>query len=193
VHATVGVSTQHEGAAAIDLRLTPRSMSLAPGRSVLVHVAAVTASPASGTSTADGAVVVATGGGGAVRIPWSVPFAPYGASLIGAATLSAEQFKASDTAPALLTLALGSVLEVGGRAEIEPLQRLDVYLARAGGKSVGLLARVRDVLPGSYTFGLTGRGPDGRPLAPGRYVVNVVAYPVDAGAPTRRSLSFELG
>jgi len=193
VHATVGVSTQHEGAAAIDLSLAPRSVSLAPGGSVLVHVAAVTASPVSGTSTADGAVVVATAGGGGVRIPWSIPFAPSGASLIGAATLSAEQFKASDTAPALLTLGLGSVLEVGGRAEIEPLQQLDIDLARADGKSVGLLARMRDVLPGSYTFGLTGRGPGGRPLSPGRYVVTVVAYPVDAGAPTRRSLSFELG
>jgi hypothetical protein len=33
------------------------------------------------------------------------------------------------------------------------------------------------VLPGRYTFGLTGRAPDGDPLPAGRYTVNIVARP----------------
>jgi len=48
------------------------------------------------------------------------------------------------------------------------------------------------VLPGRYTFGLTGRGPDGQLLPPGSYSVRVVAYPVDNGLASRRKLNFTL-
>jgi len=41
-------------------------------------------------------------------------------------------------------------------------------------------------------FGLTGRRPSGEPLPPGRYVVTLVAYPVDGGAPSRRKVGFTL-
>ena len=58
-------------------------------------------------------------------------------------------------------------LDVDGRPEIRPLSRLDVVLWRADGTQVGLLARLRDVLPGRDTFGLTGRDPDGQLLPPG--------------------------
>jgi len=72
------------------------------------------------------------------------------------------------------------------------VQQLDVLLQRADGTAVGLLARLRDVLPGRYTFGLTGRGPDGQLLPPGNYVLRVIAYPVEEGPPDRRRLSFTL-
>ena len=52
--------------------------------------------------------------------------------------------------------------------------------------------RLRDVLPGRYTFGLTGRDPNGQLLAPGTYSVRVVAYPVDIGPPSRRKLTFTI-
>jgi hypothetical protein len=51
---------------------------------------------------------------------------------------------------------------------------------------------MRYVLPGRYTFGLTGRGPDGQVLPPGSYSVRVVAYPVDTGLASRRKLNFTL-
>jgi hypothetical protein len=57
---------------------------------------------------------------------------------------------------------------------------------------VGLLARLRDVLPGRYTFGLTGRGPDGQLLPPGDYSLRVIAYPVEQVPPDRRRLAFTL-
>jgi hypothetical protein len=43
---------------------------------------------------------------------------------------------------------------------------------------------MHDLLPGRYAFGLTGRGPAGKPLAPGRYVVRLRAHPPagDVGA-----------
>jgi hypothetical protein len=36
-------------------------------------------------------------------------------------------------------------------------------------------------LPGRYAFGLTGRGPAGKRLRPGRYELRLTAHAVDAG------------
>ena len=44
------------------------------------------------------------------------------------------------------------------------------------------MARLRDVLPGRYAFGLTGRGPRGGPLAKGPYRLRVLAVPPDGPA-----------
>jgi hypothetical protein len=159
---------------------------------VLVRIGAVTASAPSGSSTADGAVVVRVAGGGQIRVPWAIAFGPDGVDLIGRASLSAKSFKASDVTPALLALDVGRVLGVAGQSEIRPLAMLDVDLWRSDGTRVGLLARLRDVLPGRYTFGLTGRGPDGQLLPPGGYVVHVTGYPVDGSPVSRRRLPFVL-
>lgn len=185
------IRTQDEGAAAVDFSLRPSHVAVRPGHSALVHVTATTASEAVGTRAADGAVVGSIEGGGTIRVPWALAFAPAGSSLIGAATLSSP-FKPSDARPALLTVDAGTVQTVAGTPELHPVSRLDVLLARAGGAQVGLLARLRDVLPGRYTFGLTGRGPGGAPLPPGRYLLTLVAYPVDGGPPSRRKLRFTL-
>jgi hypothetical protein len=189
---TLAARTQDEGAAAVDFLLRPSALTLRPGRSVLVHLKAITASAPSGTSTADGAVVVSVQGGAAVRVPWAIAFGPSAVDLIPAVALSARSFGHSDTKPALLSIDAGRVLGVAGRPEIEPVRQLDVVLFRSDGTAVGLLARLRDVLPGRYTFGLTGRGPDGGPLPSGTYVLHVLAYPVQPGPPTRRRLVFTL-
>jgi hypothetical protein len=186
------IRTQHEGAAPLDFTLRPSRLAIRPGRSALVHVDARTASRALGNATADGAVVVTVAGGGTTRIPWAVAFEAQRVDLIGAASLSSTTFPASDTSPARLVVRAGRVTAVGGRIEIRPLARLDLVLRHADGVNVGLLARLRDVLPGRYTFGLTGRGPGGAPLPPGRYVVALLAYPADGGPPSRRDLGFAL-
>jgi hypothetical protein len=188
----LGIRTQHEGAATLEFTLRPAHLVLSPGRSVLVHIDALTASRAIGDETADGAVIGSVAGGGTVRIPWALAFDARPVDLIARASLSRTAFAASDTRPALLTLQAGRVIASGGRIEVRPLARLDVVLRRPGGASLGLLARVRDVLPGLYAFGLTGRGPGGAPLAPGRYVAVVLAYPADGGPPSRRELGFTL-
>jgi hypothetical protein len=145
-----------------------------------------------GAATTDGAVVVGVDGGGGIRIPWAIAFGPGDINLIPAATLSSRSFTASDTRPALLAVDAGRVLEVAGRPELRPVSRLDVELWRTDGTEVGTLARLRDVLPGRYTFGLTGRGPDGQLLAPGTYQIRIVAFPVDVGKASRRRLNFTL-
>ena len=192
LHVALGVRTQDEGAAAVDLHLHPTGVTLEQGESVLVRLNAITASAPSGSATADGSVLVVVRGGSAIRVPWAIAFGRDDVDLIGSARLSAKSFGHSDTKPALLTLDAGRVLEVGGRPELRPVRQLDVVLLRADGSTVGLLARLRDVLPGRYTFGLTGRGPDGQLLSPGGYVLRVLAYPVEQGPPNRRRLPFTL-
>ena len=93
----------------------------------------------------------------------------------------------SDRAPAVLTVQAGQVQDRGGRRQVRPLSQLDVELWR-GGERLGLLARLRDVLPGRYAFGLTGRGPRGGPLARGATACASSRRPADgpAEAKTRR-------
>ena len=61
---------------------------------------------------------------------------------------------------------------------------LEAELWTKAGRRLGLLTRLRDLLPGRYAFGVTGRGPDGRKLRPGRYAIRLRAHPVagDTGA-----------
>ena len=73
----------------------------------------------------------------------------------------------------MLGVDAGQVLDVAGRPQIRPVRQLDVLLYRSDGTAVGLLARLRDVLPGRYTFGITGRAPDGQLLPPGDYQVEL--------------------
>jgi subtilisin family serine protease len=192
LHVTLGIRTQDEGAAALRFALRPARLTIDPGRSRVVGVDATTTSRAIGNQTADGAVVASIEGGGSVRVPWAMAFGSDDVQLVRAASLSSSEFSASDRRPALLTVDVGVVDGAAGRIDVRPLTRLDLLLARAEGPALGLLARLRDVLPGRYTFGLTGRGPSGEPLAPGRYVVTLVGYPVDGGRPSRRKLGFTL-
>ena len=188
----LGVRTLGEGAAAVDFSLRPGRITLAKGKSVLVRLNAITASAPSGDATAEGTVLVAVRGGGGIRIPWAIAFGRADVNLIAGATMSQRSFHASDTKPILLAVDAGRVLDAGGRPDIRPVRQLDVVLYRSNGAAVGLLARLRDVLPGRYTFGLTGRGPDGQLLAPGNYELRLRAFPVDQGPPYRRRLRFSV-
>jgi hypothetical protein len=167
-------------------------VTLPRGESVEIHLNAITASAPSGAAPSDGSVVVGVEGGGGIHVPWAIAFGPSDVDLIGSASLSSKSFSASDTKPALLAVDAGRVLSVGGKVEIRPAARLDVQLWRADGSQVGTLARLRDVLPGRYTFGITGRDPDGQLLPPATYSIRVVAYPVDGGIPSRRKLAFAI-
>jgi hypothetical protein len=57
---------------------------------------------------------------------------------------------------------------------VRPVEALEVRLFR-GGELLGTLARRNELLPGRYTFALTGRGPGGERLRRGTYVVRVLA------------------
>jgi hypothetical protein len=53
-----------------------------------------------------------------------------------------------------------------------------------------VIARLRNLLPGRYSFGLTGRDPGGQLLAPGPYGLRVIASPAGGGRPTVRTVDF---
>jgi hypothetical protein len=72
-----------------------------------------------------------------------------------------------------------------------PVSHLDLELWR-GDERMGRLARLRNLLPGRYTFGLTGRGPLGRRLRPGPYQLRLFAYPPGDGPPSRQNVEFEI-
>ena len=82
--------------------------------------------------------------------------------------------------------------ELDGRAAVQPLSRLDLELSSPNGGRIGLLARLRDVLPGRYSFGVTGRDPTGQLLPSGDYQLRLLAYGTEPGPPTLRTVTFTI-
>jgi hypothetical protein len=69
---------------------------------------------------------------------------------------------------------------------------LSLELRRANGERLGVLARLHDLLPGLYSFGLTGRDAKGDTLRPGRYRLRLTAYPTGDGSPSRTAVTFTI-
>ena len=169
LRATLAARRLDHGSSRVDVALGRTAVGLAAGRSVAVALHVRAAGPAYG-------VVVVRAGGSTVRVPWTTR-AHTTQPLLGAVTLSNR----------VLTIDAGRVSTVAGSPAILPLARLDVELVHHG-----LLARLRDVLPGRVTFALTGRDAAGRPLPPGGYTIRVVATPVGGGPATVRMVRFDL-
>jgi Subtilase family/PA domain/Peptidase inhibitor I9 len=181
-----------EGAAALDFRVRPSRLSLAAGHSIRIHVRARVTSALDGTAPASGALVVTPLAGRELRIPWAIAFGRQVRPVLSSVRLSHRRFRPSDATPALLTFVAGSVEPSGEGEEVRPLARLDLELLTSDGESRGRLATLRDVLPGRYSFGVTGRDPAGSILPTGDYVLRLVAYPTVGGPPTRRAILFSI-
>jgi hypothetical protein len=128
-----------------------------------------------------------------LRVPWALLFRGTSAALLGRASISDRSFRASDANPAILTVQAGGLVRDGG-LQIEPVRRLDILLYDASGRYVGVMARLRNLLPGSYSFGITGRGPTSVRLAAGRYQLRLAAWPtlpLDS-KPARAQVSFTI-
>jgi hypothetical protein len=91
----------------------------------------------------------------------------------------------------VLTVVAGRVDGTAERPQLLPLRELSIDLLR-GKKEVGRLALLRDVLPGRYSFGITGRGPRGKRLPAGGYALRITAVPVGGVAPDERTVRFEI-
>jgi minor extracellular serine protease Vpr len=172
-----GLVPDQPGPARVSFSAQPAHLSLGPGASSAVQLS-VTATAELGTG-ASGVVVVSARGARSARIPWAIAPRPQGA-LVDSVSLSNWQFKPSKSAPAVLAFRAGRATAGPGGEQIEPVGLLDVELWTPKGKRLGVIARLRDLLPGQYAFGLTGRGPDGKLLVPGTYVLRLRAQPVDA-------------
>ena len=142
-------------------------------------------------SSAQGTVTLLLSGGQVLRVPWSVRYSSGKGNLISAASLSSHSFSASDSAVEVLTLGVGRVSGTWER-RIEPALKVEVGLWNADGQNLGVLARMRDALPGRYVFGLTGRNPAGATLAPGDYKLRIAVFPSGGGKASVRSLRFTI-
>ncbi|HUQ21800.1 MAG TPA: S8 family serine peptidase, partial [Gaiellaceae bacterium] len=175
---TVRVAAATEGIAGVSVTARPARLRLRAGEQRVVTLTARVSFLPRGLGAIEGRARLEVSGGARMYVPWAVALPVQGSALIGVVSLSARSFRASDRAPAVLTVQAGQVRDLAGRRQLRPVARLDVELWR-GRVRVGLVARLSDVLPGRYTFGLTGRGPRGAILRKGAYELRVVAVPPD--------------
>ena len=190
----VAVRVARRGFPAADTQVTarPRRLIIRPGGTARVRLEARVPEPARGGPPAEGVLVLAPVSGVPVRVPFAVAFGAVKANLLAGIRLSAGSFTPSDTQPSVLSLRAGRVRSTGGRSEVQPVERLDIELWTAGGKRIGVIARLRNLLPGRYAFGITGRDPGGQQLKAGVYRLRLIAIPTGDGFATRRSLNFTI-
>jgi minor extracellular serine protease Vpr len=189
---TLLVRVRSTGSGGLELEPKPHWVRLKPGGSAPVTVSArLNGVPPDG-GLAGGAVLLVARGAGPLKIPWAITFGPQQRDLISAVGLSSSSFRPSDTSPpTVLSLQAGLVVPSAIGAEVHAVARLDIELWR-GGERLGLLARLRDLLPARVAIAFTGRGPTGAPLDPGRYTVRLVAVPTSKAPPTVRTIAFRI-
>jgi minor extracellular serine protease Vpr len=184
---TVGFGVAPDGAGEpLSFSAQPTSLTLTSGASSEVRIAVeATANLEAG---AGGSLVVSASGAQAVRVPWAISRRnSERGPLVGDVQLSHREFAPSATAPVVLAFRAGRVDDTPNGESIEPVGLLELELWTAEGKNLGVLARLRDVLPGRYAFGLSGRAPDGHVLADGTYVIRLRGHSVDGDDGARPS------
>ncbi len=173
---TLGVEVKGPGSEPISL--TPALIKLPKGGEATVIVSSRTG------LRRQGLIHVSPLGGGQLRVPWAIARSPRSRTLLRDVRL--RQVTASS---AVLTVTAGDV----AGTQVQAFSRLELHLWNREGRDLGLLARLRDGLPGSYLFQLTGRGPAGQVLSRGRYRLRLAVFPTDAGPPGRRAVDFLIG
>jgi subtilisin family serine protease len=177
---------------ALKLTVVPSRRALPPGHALRVRVT-VRAARAPESRIVTGAVQIAPSGSETLRVPWALEFDDETGSLLGRVAIDRASFPASDTAPAILSVQAGRLVRDHG-LQIRPVSRLDILLYSASGRFLGVMARLRNLLPGSYSFGITGRGPTSTLLPPGRYELRLAAWPTlpRPAKPSRAQISFQI-
>jgi minor extracellular serine protease Vpr len=178
-----GVANDSAAGPEVRFAASPAALTLRPGDAGDVVLQA--AAPAGGSGLSAGVFVVHPEGSRPVRLPWAVSFASAKAgSLVGDIRLSNDSFAPSPAAPTVVAFRAGAVGRGVEGQTIEPVRLLEGELWTAAGKRLGTLFRLRDLLPGRYAFGLTGRGPFGNTLRPGDYELRLTAEPVEGAEGT---------
>ena len=178
-------------AADIVVEVLPHTARLRPGASLRISVAATVPLLPRAPAALGGALRVKVRGGTTLQIPWAIAVPPAKRDLIPVARLSSRTFAPSDVEPAVLTVVAGRVDGTAERPQLLPLEQLAIELYR-GDKYLGRLALVRDLLPGRYAFGITGRGPGGKRLPPGDYSLHLTATPIDGGGTDEQIVPFTI-
>jgi hypothetical protein len=137
----------------------------------------------------EGRLTLRPRGSNAIHVPWLVTVQPRHDELLSSIHLSSSEFRPSDTAPAVLSFQAGRIAAGG---QLEPVALLVLHLRRSDGSKLGILAQLRNLLPGRYAFGLTGRDANGDTLEPGKYRLVLTAYPTGQGPPTEAIVPFTI-
>jgi subtilisin family serine protease len=185
------VRIQSVGQGGLEIDAHPRWVRLKPDRTFTVQLEARLRGAPPAAGSAEGAILLIPRGGVPIRVPWAILFGRPPQELLSDVALSASAFRPSDTTPAVLSLRAGSLVQDPTGAEVRPVARLDVILLR-GRETLGLLFRLRDLPPGQVAIGITGRDPDGKLLARGRYRLRLVAVPTSGGPATTRTITFRV-
>jgi hypothetical protein len=178
---------------ALHFTVRPSQLVLGPGRARRVKIT-VRAPAAPGDSVVTGTIRVAAAGSETLHVPWALQFVQPTSNLLARVSIDQASFAPSDTSPALLSVQAGALVRNHGVVQIEAVSRLDVLLYTSAGRFVGVLARLRDLLPGTYSFGITGRGPSSVRLPAGGYELRLAAWPTlpkDA-PPSRAQVRFTI-
>jgi minor extracellular serine protease Vpr len=163
--------------ATVSFTAEPATLNLGPGASTQVTLG-ISARTGVG-SGASGVVLAIADGAAPARIPWAAGRRPGpAAELVGSVSISNWEFEPSNSAPSVLAFRAGRADPLAD-GSIEPVGLLEVELWTPEGKKLGVIARLRDLLPGRYALGLTGRDADGKVLLAGTYVLRLRAQPVD--------------
>jgi hypothetical protein len=152
-------------------------MVLRPGREVAVRIRVRAPALPSPPSALGGTIRIRVVKGGVMRLSWAVAVLRRRLPAVTDVAIAPGSFVPSDTRPAVLSFTAGRVDGSVDRPQLLPLATLSIELFRAK-RRLGFLITLRNVLPGRYAFGITGRGPGGGRLPPGRYALHVVAKPV---------------
>jgi len=186
----VALSMERRSAAPpVSVSFSRRFMTIPAGRERMLRVRFRSRGTPPAGSVVEGAVRVRPQAGVTVRVPWTLVFRPAEASLIRSITLEPRIVRPSDVKPAVMSLRAGHVLP---SAELRAVSRLELELWTKKGQRLGLLTRLRDLLPGNYLIGLTGRGPGGQVLGRGSYRLKLTAFPTSSGRPTTRIVRFQV-
>jgi len=137
----------------------------------------------------EGRLTIRARGSNAIHVPWLIAVRPRHDDLLSSVRLSSNDFRPSDATPAVLSFQAGRIAAGG---QLEPVALLVLHLRGSDGSKLGTLAQLRDLLPGHFAFGLTGRDANGDTLEPGKYRVVLTAYPTGQGEPTEAIVPFTI-
>jgi hypothetical protein len=186
------VGVPQTGGAGLAITASPDRFRLRPGGEITITITASFQGTPGTAPPAEGTIQIGSRATLPVRVPWMIPFGRDRSPLLTGVRLSEKRFAPSDTAPAVLSFQAGRLGQGEDGAQIRPVGRLDMVLTSSDGTTLGLLVRMRDLLPGRYAFGLTGRDPNGNTLPAGDYELTLKALPPDGSRATRRTVSFTI-
>jgi len=175
------------GARALVFAFAPSHVRIRPHGIATVYVAVRALAPMG--DPVEGLLTVRPRGSNPIHVPWLITVRPRHDDLLSSIHLSTGTFSPSDTTPAVLSFQAGRISSDG---QVEPVALLVLHLRAGDGTKLGNLAQLRDLLPGRYSFGLTGRDANGDTLDPGKYRLVLTAYPTGQGPPSEAIVPFTI-